>query len=64
MEDVEENFNLNQTIYKCIHCDFRVETTEGMKVAAKCIHCEYQDKTWKRLRKHFRIKHMRTCPSL
>ena len=31
MEDVEENFNLNQTIYKCIHCDFRVETTEGMK---------------------------------
>ena len=47
MEDVQENFNSNQTIYKCIHCDFRVESTEGMKehlqenqVAAKCIHCD------------------------
>ena len=74
MEDVEENLKTNQTLYKCLHCDFRVETTENMKehlqdkhknqVAAKCIHCEYQDKTWKGMRKHFRIKHRKTFPSL
>ena len=31
MEDVEENFKTNQTIYKCLNYYFKVETTENMK---------------------------------
>ena len=73
MWEVDENLQTGETMYKCLDCNFKIETKEKMKAHFKiehesnmeaiCFHCEYRYMSWKGLRRHFKINHMKPYPS-